>query len=217
MRSKSFFLDANFKIHTLTKRGITMRYLITSLSALGLLVASSAAHAIVLYDESVSGDLATFDTITLDLTAGTNSVLGSSLFTLNDYDFDGFQLSLGSGLNLLSVDYYINNLAVSTNTVSLGTTFSLRDGGHSGTTLDTTSIDLLGVSPQEMFAGALPLPGLMSLSTSPNQLSRGGDGGSWNYEIRFTVASATVPEPSVALLIASGLIVFGITRRKVRT
>lgn len=196
---------------------MTMRYPITSLSALGLLVASSVAQSIVIYDESVSGDLATFDAATLSLTAGTNSVLGSSAFNLTTADHDSFQLSLGTGLTILSVDYFINNLAVSTDTIRMRTTYKLREGGYDGTILASTTIDLLGGTPQPMFAGALPLPGLMSLSSLNSGMSLSGEGGYWDYEIRLNVASASVPEPSVFLLIASGLMVFGITRRKVRT
>ena len=189
-----------------------MRLPIITLFGFSLLLGSFVSQATVIYDESLSGDLATFDTIALDLSAGTNSVIGSSAYTNSIYDFDGFQISLGTGLILTSVEYFINNLSVSSNTSFLTTSYSLRSGSHTGSTLAYTTINLLGSSPQSMFGSALPLFGNLSLATSPTSLGRSGNGGTWDYEFRFTVAS--VPEPSTLSMIALGLLGLGFSRKQ---
>ena len=58
---------------------------IISLFGISLLLRCFVSHATVIYDESLSGDLATLDTITLDLRGGTNSIIGSSESDQHDY------------------------------------------------------------------------------------------------------------------------------------
>ena len=189
-----------------------MRLSIITLFGINLLLGSFTSHATVIYDESLSGDLATFDTITLDLSAGTNSVIGSSGYTSSITDFDGFQISLGTGLILTAVEYFINNLSISSNTSYLATSYSLKNGSHTGSTLAYTTINVLSSLPQSMFGTALPLFGNLSLATSPASLGRIGDGGTWDYEFRFTVAS--VPEPYTLTMIALGLLGIGFSRKR---
>lgn len=176
-----------------------------SLLVAAFLGGSSWASGAVIYNESVSGDLSTFDPIVLNLTAGTNSVLGSSEYTDLIADFDGFNISLGAGQTLTSIEYFISNRAIATDTTSLDTNYTMRSGGHGGTHLAFTSINVLGASPQSMFPSALPVSGVFAFGTTPSSLGRSGSGGTWDYEIRFTVSEVdAVPEPSTLTTLGIG-------------
>jgi hypothetical protein len=188
-----------------TKEGDEVKPLIT----LGFLVlvfflASGWAQAAVIYDESVSGDLDWYDTLTIDLQVGANSLLGSAHLLDNGYDFDSFIIFLGDGLILTNIDFYIIDRSINENTTVLGSGYMLNIGSHDGTFLERTEINLLGTSPHSMFESTLPLTGSFSFAITNEYLARQGiegsfgSGGSWDYEFRFTVegSAAPVPEPS---------------------
>lgn len=183
----------------------------------GLLV-SGWAQAVVLYDESVSGDLATFDTTTINLVSGANSVLGSAAFSITKFDSDGFLVNLGAGLTLSDIEYFISNVSVASDTTSLSTRYGMKTPDHSGTLMASTSVNVLGGSPQDMFASALPVTGAFAFGTTPQVTSRVGGGGSWDYEIRLTVvpeSSTVVPEPITLLLLGLGIVGLGFARKRV--
>ncbi len=180
------------------------------------LLISNLTQASVIYDESVSGDLQPFDPITLNLSAGQNSVIGSSGFTPSISDFDSFSVFLSSNLRLLSVDYFISNLSVIQGTSNLETGYELTSGGYFGSILANTQINLLGSSHQSMFGNALPVDGGSQFFIDNFSLSTGGSsfevGGTWDYEIRFT--TTTVPEPTTITLMGLGFAGMAFRRRK---
>lgn len=190
------------------------RFGVLALFVFAYLLVPSWAHAAILYDESISGDLAPFDPIVLNLAAGQNSVLGSAEYTTSTVDFDSFRVSLGAGLMLTSIDYLIIDRSIVTGTSFLRNGYEMRNGGYAGAILAATSIDILGASQQSMFSSALPVSGVYSFATDGTSLSRSGPGGSWDYEIRFNVSSS-VPEPA-SLAIWGGLGIAGLVAARRR-
>lgn len=180
---------------------------------------SASAQASVIYDESVSGDLSIFDPIALELQAGSNSVLGSSVYAKSALDFDGFTLVLAKDLILTSIEYVISNRDIKDATSKLSTSYYLRQGNqHATPTLAVSEIDILGDDVQSLFASALPLSGLLDLSITPKSLGRRGPGGSWDYEFIFTTDSLTsnehelVESSTIALLAMAFAALLGFSR-----
>lgn len=180
------------------------------IAALAFLFLTSLAQASVLYDESISGDLD--DNLRhFDLPLGINSILGSSVFLGQDSDFDGrFNFSLNDGLVLKNIDFLISNVSVTPSTLSLNTIYELKIGYH----ILEHNIDVLGNFQQSMFEGVLPLTGHQDIGFRNSTLATSGtdSGGSWDYEIRFTVSP--VPEPSTWAMLLAGLGLAGFMARK---
>jgi len=169
-----------------------------------ILLAGTAASAIPLtYIESVSGDLAG-QTLAFDV--GINSVFGRQGLTnpitpVTVFDLDFFLFSLPAGTQLTQVTYTV--LATS-GTLSGGPSYILDDDGALPF-LGTASINRLVSTPQNLFAGALPLSagtyGLVQDNATPTSTDF------WvvDYRWDYTVSTTSVPEPQSLTLLTIGL------------
>ena len=174
---------------------------------------STLASAVVIYDESISGDLSgTFASPTpLVLSAGNNTIIGEvgnngNTGATNGSDADYFSFTLNDGLSLesIQVDSYSSSPGSSGGSFAgyvEGSSFSGQGGGDidgfvifnagSGEILD----DLSGGS---LNAGTYAF---WFQETSPNTVS---------YQLTFNV----VPEPSTATLSAMGICALVLRRRR---
>jgi hypothetical protein len=201
----------------------TSQNTITSLLALVLLIFSDISHAIIIFDEAVSGDLDTFDTRTFVLTDGYYRVLGSSSNTSSGFDLDGFRILVPGdfkrGRRLLDFHFIYYNVNVSTNTTRLTTGMIWSAGDYFETVVrdipwfpEAHRINLLGSHDPDYWAGVNTGgvgSGLSSYYVDTYLMSRIGDGGSWNWEMRFWVA----PEPSTFALFSIGFLGVGAARK----
>jgi hypothetical protein len=169
---------------------------------------SGLRAAPLVYNEAVHGDLTGAQTLAFDF--GANRVTGTAFNLVDNDDFDPFAFTLPGGGALASVLFRFATQA-DPDTTNLTTTYRIREPG--GPFLAQDPVDLLGPSPVDLFASALPLSGPQYEITHGFGVS--GPGGSWNYTMIFTVVSA-VPEPSTIALLAAGLLGIGAYGRRAR-
>lgn len=178
------------------------------------------AQAGIIYDESVSGDLdSSFDGNTLQLSAGSNTILGSSSFNTDTsvFDLDRFTLLLGGGLGITQVDITFSNLVPGTVTSLLGKT-ELRVTGSPNTLyfrriqtvwnnfVNTTTHDDLPLFDASILGGVLP-----------SQAAEGAcdSGCTFDYTLTYVVVyREPVPEPGTLAMLGLGLLGMSITCRR---
>jgi len=178
-------------------------------------------NAAVVYDESVSGDFAESDSETIVLnTTGINSVLGTGCYfssgACSRPDVDDFLFSIAPGLQVDSITFDVLNYTDSGTTTDQRTFYWLQDGGYgaAGTDLVGQSIDILGSFPVSLFAAALPLTSNNSVyAFNQSGFNLTGDGGTWDYEIQFSVSP--VPVPAAVWLFGTALVgLVGFSKRR---
>ena len=176
--------------------GLTMEIRTLLLFALVLGVATQRSSALVVWDESVNGPLASSGNAptTLSLSLGSNTII-SSFGGSARFDYFTFTLAAGQGLNGFALDSY-----VSTDPVAW---LGLKSGADWTIEYDTSR--MIG---QQHFGAANVGMGLLGIS-SANPLGPGTYtvrsqqlGASANYQLDLSV----VPEPSTyALLVLTGV------------
>ena len=177
------------------------------LSALGL--AQRADATTILWDESVSGDLggpAPF--VALTVSAGANTVSGTSSYSGFAADFDNFALVVPSGLQVVAITYSSTLLPNDFAPHPVSDDFDLRVGNTnnplSEPLLAAFHIDLFGSSSVAAFGTSMPLgPGTYQVFNAGfSSLFPWTETYTWTMDVRPTAAS--VPEPTSLLLFGTG-------------
>lgn len=195
---------------------------LAALAAMLFICAASPTSAAVVYDEAVSGDLASSGTLkSLLLASGANTVRGSVTFSFPDIppDFDAFIFTVPHGLSLTDIQF----------------TAALLEGIGAGT-LDSVSMRLwtspggqfvgldsktIPTSPAaELFASNLPLTAgdyRFEFSAFGGALTS-GEFRTASYEITLNLDAAPMPEPSsLALVLLSVGLLAGAAARKAKS
>lgn len=189
-----------------------------------LFLLPAIVNAMVIYDESLQGDAPDLflDSARpqLNLTVGTNTLLGSSNWMVNvmNPDFDHYSFFVPGGGVLTSIVYsYVlgtgleasNNWSISSNDPS--------NDPFQGIGFQVTYAN--NASPINLFTGTGGFPVIPNLSGYDLGLSgwsaRPGSQGTnifVDYQIDFNVESISVPEPSTFILLFAGLIGIYVTR-----
>jgi hypothetical protein len=185
---------------------------IVAISIFAFLVCETISSAMgsIIYDESVSGDLAAsppFKTLTLQ--PGLSSIKGSQFFDNTVLgaccsDRDSFSFVVPQGMHLRDISY---EFAVTGSTSSSDTGLALLGGADlNGTKLGHEFVALgAGNDTVELFATALPLgPGTYTISNDSLAVATGEKWAS-HYTVHLVIASGLIPEPSVSVALATGL------------
>ena len=205
----------------------------------------SAASAVVVYDESIDGELSTDNLAPTDLGVfmiGTNSVTGQ-VTAIGDF-FEGFnftadvftfEIAAGQQLDSMVLTSYATNPGSDAMFLSLddGPTFqySVNEINDIFVTPDVTQLmaartignphlgmDFLSGPDSLQEAGMMGMGSPFSVPLGPGQYSIyiQETGAFSDYSIAFNVSAAAVPEPSSACLMALAGLGFGTARRRRR-
>lgn len=154
-------------------------------------VVSVAAATPLIYDESVSGDLLASPLVPLALGFGLNTVKGtmsSALAAVTPADFDGFRFVVPEGGHVTNIlfSFVLDNYGA----VHPGAEWKL------GAVIDL--VDLLGASPQALFADNLPTSEEFAIDNY-SQLCGCAIGQGWAAD--YTLSLQVVPEPGTLWLL----------------
>ena len=175
-----------------------------------LAVSVGQVQAAVIYDESISGDLASFPATVLgSLAAGTNTILGTATGSPS-LDLDGFQFSIPVGFELIDITVSATEQG--------GNFFNLRfdlfaGSGYGGSNLE--NVLLSGIPSDTDSFSVTPLAaGIYTIGQ--NQLSSNHI---MDYSVTLEVndIGGAVPEPSSLALLGVGVCLTGcgvVSRRR---
>lgn len=172
---------------------------------------STASNAVVVYDESVDGDLSTdnLNPTLIDVSLGVNSISGATTFVPLDRDFFTIEIGAGERLDSIILSSYTNTDDVSFFAYSIGPIFpDLIGGGLAG-------FELIGANP----GSALGEDILDNIAGGP--LGAGiytfwaqETAGDVTYTFDYNVSA--VPVPAALPLLVSGLFSLGFLARRSR-
>ena len=168
----------------------------------------SMAALALSYDEAVSGDLpqgsfTTPPSVVFSLEVGTNEISGTQ--TLFDSDSDAFGLIVAPGNQIVSASMSISNLGAGVSSVVVSL--------HEGTPGSIDPVTLVGswqVGP------SAPVDSFGNFPFGPENyyiFCCAGSGSATNASFDYVFGFTVIPEPSTALLIASGLVALAARRR----
>jgi hypothetical protein len=190
------FLDRSRR-HMRIRRGLWLMVI-----TLGLSVASSQASPIF-YDEAINGDLIESNPLpTFTLDVGTNVVTGTTWGVCCPFfDFDSFAFVVPLGMQLVNITFSTPS--------PLWVVFTLQSG--SGSHNSGAVLDYLFSPADSLSAELLPLAtGIYNLTESQLQV---GEPISYTFSLDVEL-TPEIPEPTVLLLLASGLASMGVRRRR---
>jgi|GEM_PF-4143731 hypothetical protein len=194
--------------------GNTVVFVKSMVLSTALLLASTAAQATIIHDESVDGDITITPPTTFLLASGQQSIIGRSRFFLpKTSDFDDFIFEIPQGFVLNSIEYQ-ETLAASV-VDNLSIRFEIRainQDGHplAGPTLASRSIDL-HVGQQHMLFNTPWQAGKYAFVAAEYQ--RGINPLAWDYTINFDLSpQVAVNTPSGLWLMISAAFAFSVRR-----
>ena len=190
---------------------MSAKHIVATLVAISFMFLSSKVHALVVFDESASGDTGSIVDLGV-LGVGTNTITGTFGIGVAETG-DEFSLTRTPDLLIISLFFEINNYNASGNLEQfflfpVGTPLIasrivfMGDGLFS---LGTFALENLNIA--EEFS--------LLMTDADRQIDEGG----WDYTISIEVVLAPVPEPGTIALIGGGLAGLGLTiwcRRRAR-